>query len=137
MPESVVWKELKNNGDSKSVIFTANSIKNEKISISYEIKNNDYIINSSLFLNENFRDQKNIKFSWRNKLVHQESNFKNEKNQSRINYYSINDGFDYTSATSTNTDELQVDNKLSWISHKQQFFNFVAEEWPGVPNIPA
>ena len=72
LDEIIFDAQLKNNGDSKLVIFTANSIKNEKISISYEIKNNDYIINSSLFLNENFRDQKNIKFSWRNKLVHQD-----------------------------------------------------------------
>ena len=62
-------------------------------------------------------------FTWVNNLNHQENNIKNEKNQTRINYFNNDGDFDYTSATSTDTEEIKVEDKLKWISNKQQFFS--------------
>ena len=112
-----------NNNDKKTLVFTASSKSGKKITLRYEISNDEYVVNSSIILNENFSETNNLNFSWINKLNHQESNFKNEKNQSRINYFSFDDEFDYTSSTSVETEEISINKSLKWISSKQQFFN--------------
>ncbi len=56
-------------------------------------------------------------------MLHHESNSKNEKNQTRINYYTKEGDFDYTSATSITKDDLKVEQSLEWVSFKHQFFS--------------
>ena len=123
LDEIIFDYQKSNNNDKKTLVFTASSKSGKKITLRYEIINDEYLVNSSIILNENFSEASNLNFSWINKLNHQESNFKNEKNQSRINYFSFDDEFDYTSSTSVETEEISINKSLKWISSKQQFFN--------------
>ena len=109
--------------DTKQIItFTASNPVNKKITIIYEILEG-YIIESKILLNDKFINPSNLQFNWSNNLLHQENNITNEKNQTRINYFTKEEEFDYTSATSTNIEEVEIKEPLKWISFKQQFFS--------------
>ena len=47
----------------------------------------------------------------------------NEKNQTRINYFTKDDEFDYTSASSSDLERIDIEEELRWVSFKQQFFS--------------
>ena len=109
--------------DTKQIItFTASNPDQKKITIIYEILEG-YIIESKILLNDKFINPSNLQFNWSNNLLHQENNITNEKNQTRINYFTKEEEFDYTSATSTNIEEVEIKEPLKWISFKQQFFS--------------
>ena len=109
--------------DTKQIItFTASNPDQKKITIIYEILEG-YIIESKILLNDKFINPSNLQFNWSNNLLHQENNITNEKNQTRINYFSKEEEFDYTSATSTNIEKVEIKEPLKWISFKQQFFS--------------
>ncbi len=120
--EIIFEKEVINSNDKKSIIFSAVNRNQGKISIVYEI-GEGYLINSKILINGSFQTNSNLKLLWTNNLLHQESNSKNEKNQTRINYYTKEGDFDYTSATSINKEDLKVEQSLEWVSFKQQFFS--------------
>ena len=109
--------------DTKQIItFTASNPDQKKITIIYEILEG-YIIESKILLNDKFINPSNLQFNWSNNLLHQENNITNEKNQTRINYFTKEEEFDYTSATSTNIEKVEIKEPLKWISFKQQFFS--------------
>ena len=109
--------------DTKQIItFTASNPDYKKITIIYEILEG-YIIESKILLNDKFINPSNLQFNWSNNLLHQENNITNEKNQTRINYFTKEEEFDYTSATSTDIEEVEIKEPLKWISFKQQFFS--------------
>ena len=109
--------------DTKQIItFTASNPAYKKITIIYEILEG-YIIESKILLNDKFINPSNLQFNWSNNLLHQENNITNEKNQTRINYFTKEEEFDYTSATSTDIEEVEIKEPLKWISFKQQFFS--------------
>ena len=109
--------------DTKQIItFTASNPDQKKITIIYEILEG-YIIESKILLNDKFINPSNLQFNWSNNLLHQENNITNEKNKTRINYFTKEEEFDYTSATSTNIEKVEIKEPLKWISFKQQFFS--------------
>lgn len=109
--------------DTKQIItFTASNPDQKKITIIYEILEG-YIIESKILLNDKFINPSKLQFNWSNNLLHQENNITNEKNQTRINYFTKEEEFDYTSATSTNIEKVEIKEPLKWISFKQQFFS--------------
>ena len=122
--DDIIFDKIQSKSTEKNrITFSALSKDGRKITIQYELKEESYIIESKILLNDYFLDNENILFTWVNNLNHQENNIKNEKNQTRINYFNNDGDFDYTSATSTNTEEIKVEDKLKWISNKQQFFS--------------
>ncbi len=122
--DDIIFSKVHSKSTEKNTInFSALSKEGKKITVQFEIKNGSYIIESKILLNDYFLDNENILFTWINNVKHQESNTKNEKNQTRINFFNDDGGFDYTSATSTDTEEIKVEEKLKWISNKQQFFS--------------
>jgi len=120
--EIVFDKNIKSDSEKKTIQFSALGIDNKKITVIYEI-GDSYIINSRVLLNDEFNGLKNIKFQWESNLTHQEENKVNEKNQTRINFYSLDESFDYTSATSKDDEEIKIEDPLKWVSFKQQFFS--------------
>jgi len=122
--DDIIFDKIQSKSTEKNrITFSALSKDGRKITIQYELKEESYIIESKILLNDYFLDNENILFTWVNNLNHQENNIKNEKNQTRINYFNNDGDFDYTSATSTDTEEIKVEDKLKWISNKQQFFS--------------
>ncbi len=115
-------KKIQNSENKQTVTFTASSYDQKNISVIYVISKG-YLIESKLLLNDKFINPSNLKIEWINTLLHQESNITNEKNQTRINYFTNDGEFDYTSATSTSKEEVIVNDPLKWVSFKQQFFS--------------
>ena len=115
-------KKIENRDTKQIITFTASNPDQKKITIIYEILEG-YIIESKILLNDKFINPSNLQFNWSNNLLHQENNITNEKNQTRINYFTKEEEFDYTSATSTNIEEVEIKEPLKWISFKQQFFS--------------
>jgi len=115
-------KKIQNSENKQTVTFTASSYDQKNISVIYVISKG-YLIESKLLLNDKFINPSNLKIEWINTLLHQESNITNEKNQTRINYFTNDGEFDYTSATSNSKEEVIVNDPLKWVSFKQQFFS--------------
>lgn len=120
--EIIFDKKVQSNGENKIVTFTASDIDQKKITVIYEI-NDGFLIESKILLNDRFINPQNLKFNWSSNLLHQENNITNEKNQTRINYFTKDDEFDYTSASSSNLERIDIEEELRWVSFKQQFFS--------------
>ena len=122
--DNIVFFNTTSRSDEKNTItFNAISENGKKITVQYILKNDSYLIESKILLNDYFLGNESILLTWVNILKHQENNSTNEKNQTRINYFNVDGDFDYTSATSTDKEEIKIEEKLKWISNKQQFFS--------------
>jgi YidC/Oxa1 family membrane protein insertase len=122
--DNIIFFNTTSRSDEKNTItFNAISENGKKITVQYILKNDSYLIESKILLNDYFLGNESILLTWVNILKHQENNSTNEKNQTRINFFNVDGDFDYTSATSTDKEEIILEEKLKWISNKQQFFS--------------
>lgn len=122
--DNIIFFNTTSRSDEKNTItFNAISENGKKITVQYILKNDSYLIESKILLNDYFLGNESILLTWVNILKHQENNSTNEKNQTRINFFNVDGDFDYTSATSTDKEEIKIEEKLKWISNKQQFFS--------------
>ena len=119
----IFFNSISKSDEKNTITFNAISENGKKITVQYILKNDSYLIESKILLNDYFLGNENVLLTWVNTLKHQESNSTNEKNQTRINFFNVDGDFDYTSATSTDNEEIKVEEKLKWISNKQQFFS--------------
>ena len=122
--DNIIFFNTTSRSDEKNTItFNAIAENGKKITVQYILKNDSYLIESKILLNDYFLGNESILLTWVNILKHQENNSTNEKNQTRINFFNVDGDFDYTSATSTDKEEIKIEEKLKWISNKQQFFS--------------
>ena len=119
----IFFNSISKSDEKNTITFNAISENGKKITVQYILKNDSYLIESKILLNDYFLGNESVLLTWVNTLKHQESNSTNEKNQTRINFFNVDGDFDYTSATSTDNEEIKVEEKLKWISNKQQFFS--------------
>ena len=114
--------KIENINDSTFVKFSFNSTNKRKIDITYKIPKNGFFISNDIKL-----DSRNkfrfLNFYWTNNIIHHEKNYEYEKTVTSIYYYNDENGYDYLSAASTNTEEIEIKEPLKWISNKQQFFS--------------
>ena len=113
---------IENNNDSIFVSFYFNSDNNRKIDIKYKIPKNGYIISNNIKL-DSYNKFEYLNFYWSNNIIHHEKNYEYEKTVTSIYYYNEENGYDYLSASSTSTEEINIEEPLKWISNKQQFFS--------------
>ena len=113
---------IENNNDSIFVSFYFNSDNKRKINIKYKIPKNGYIISNNINLGS-FNKFEYLNFYWSNNIIHHEKNYEYEKTVTSIYYYNEENGYDYLSASSTSTEEINIEEPLKWISNKQQFFS--------------
>jgi len=113
---------IENNNDSIFVSFYFNSGSKRKINIKYKIPKNGYLISNNINLGS-FNKFEYLNFYWSNNIIHHEKNYEYEKTVTSIYYYNEENGYDYLSASSTSTEEINIEEPLKWISNKQQFFS--------------
>ena len=107
-----------------SVTYRANAGSGyfeQKYSISKETYNIDYDIRFVGLGNVLSADARNIKLKWVDYLDKLEKNVEFEKRYSTVYFKAAEDGVDYCSCTGD--DEEQVEERIKWISHSNQFFN--------------
>ena len=114
--------KIENINDSTFVKFSFNSTNKRKIDITYKIPKNGFVISNDIKLDSRNKF-KFLNFYWTNNIIHHEKNYEYEKTVTSIYYYNDENGYDYLSAASTNTEEIEIKEPLKWISNKQQFFS--------------
>ena len=114
--------KIENINDSIFVKFSFNSTNKRKIEITYKVPKNGFIISNDIKLDSRNKF-KFLNFYWTNNIIHHEKNYEYEKTVTSIYYYNDENGYDYLSAASTNTEEIEIKEPLKWISNKQQFFS--------------
>lgn len=109
----------------KSVSFRAKTSNGGYIEQKYTLDESTYMIDYDV----NFvgmdkvipTDAQQIKFNWDNYLDALEKNASYERNYSTIYYKELEDGPDNCSCTGE--DEVNLEEKVRWVSNTQQFFN--------------
>ena len=114
--------KIENINDSTFIKFSFNSTNKRKIDITYKIPKNGFVILNDIKLDSR-NEFKFLNFYWTNNIIHHEKNYEYEKTVTSIYYYNDENGYDYLSAASTNTEEIEIKEPLKWISNKQQFFS--------------
>jgi YidC/Oxa1 family membrane protein insertase len=111
--------------DTLEVKYVADIMPGKRLVIQYRIPGKGYQIFSSVAFEGLQQDLANENFQiiWNNKLKRLESDLETSRNNSTINYYSENDGFDYLSERSTETEEENLTEKINWSVFKQRFFS--------------
>ena len=114
--------KIENINDSIFIKFSFNSENKRKIEITYKVPKNGFIISNDIKLDSR-NEFKYLNFYWTNNIIHHEKNYEYEKTVTSIYYYNEESGYDYLSAASTSTEEIEIQEPLKWISNKQQFFS--------------
>ena len=104
----------------------------------YTLSGNDYMTGLDMNfvgLHNVIDDNTNfLELEWKNQLLRQEKNLKNERNASTIHYKYASDDMGSLSETKDDTESLKT--RVKWIAYKQQFFtttliagdNFISAE---------
>ncbi|WP_338761173.1 membrane protein insertase YidC [Bernardetia sp. ABR2-2B] len=64
-----------------------------------------------------------LQLSWTDAIKRTDQNIELDRRETTINYYTIEDDFDYLSKGSTDAQTEVLENSVSWFSMKQRFFN--------------
>ncbi|WP_375562799.1 membrane protein insertase YidC [Bernardetia sp. OM2101] len=64
-----------------------------------------------------------LQLSWTDQIKRTDQNIELDRRETTINYYTIEDDFDYLSKGSTDAQTEVLENSVSWFSMKQRFFN--------------
>lgn len=110
-------------GDTTVVTFTA-KVSGNAITQTYYIPSRGYEVKYGINANglaSQFAGDA-LAFSWNNSIRLMEKDVADTRNNSTINYYDVNDGFDNLSETSSDTEREVLGNPISWVSIKQKFF---------------
>lgn len=110
--------------DTLKIQFTARTLDNKAIIKSYKIPGNSYTIMQSISLDGIKNDLRGdrIAFTWMNNLKLQEKDFKTSQMKATINYYTSSGDFDDLKESSSDLEEITLNQTLNWISFKQKFF---------------
>lgn len=66
---------------------------------------------------------KSLQFSWTDAIKRTDQNIELDRRETTVNYYTIEDDFDYLSKGSTDKQDEKLEKSVSWFSLKQRFFN--------------
>ncbi|WP_338790071.1 membrane protein insertase YidC [Bernardetia sp. MNP-M8] len=64
-----------------------------------------------------------LQLSWTDAIKRTDQNIELDRRETTVNYYTIEDDFDYLSKGSTDKQDEKLENSVSWFSMKQRFFN--------------
>jgi YidC/Oxa1 family membrane protein insertase len=110
--------------DTLKIEFYAGGTANKDIIKSYKIPGNSYTVHQSISLEGMSHDitGDRIAFTWRNYLRKFEKDLKTSQMKTTINYYTSSGEFDDLSESSSDREEITLNETLNWISFKQKFF---------------
>jgi YidC/Oxa1 family membrane protein insertase len=111
-------------GDTTIISFTAEVAGGAKITQTYYVPQKGYEVrygvNAGGLASQFSGDA--VTFNWNNTIRLMEKDIDDTRKNSTINYFDTNEGFDYLSETSTDTETEVLTNPVSWVSIKQKFF---------------
>ncbi|MDX1628424.1 MAG: membrane protein insertase YidC [Fulvivirga sp.] len=121
-----LYYEVKQNtkNDTTIVTFTLEIGANQSVKHIYTIPKEGYEVGYSLALQglENYISGDELAFHWDYRMIAQEKDIEMSRRNSTINYYTLDEDFDYLSEASMSLEEESVGERLKWVSLKQRFF---------------
>ncbi len=108
---------------SQVVTYTLNSPNGTKVLHQFVLRPDDYMVDWNISMNgaDKLLTQNTINLNWTTELHQQELNSKYEGDQSRINYYSAEEGYDFK--RTSNSGIVTLKDPMEWVGFKQQFFS--------------
>jgi YidC/Oxa1 family membrane protein insertase len=109
-------------GDTTVVTYTIQLSDGATLSHVYSVPDKGYEIGYKIIQN-GFDQQfsgENLVLEWNDLITPMEKDLQDTRDHSTVTYFEANDGFDYISETSTDTEILT--NPIKWVSVKQKFF---------------
>jgi len=122
--------------DTLILTFTARLENGENIIKTYEIPGKGYMIRETISFKDirNELVSNNVQLTWRNNLKKFEKDLKTSQMKSTVNYYTVDDGFDNLSESSSDLEEETINQPIEWISFNQKFFTTAILSNRGFPN---
>lgn len=113
---------IKNVDGSETITYQLQSANGTALVHQYVVRPGNYLFDMNLQLKgaDQLVSNNNINLTWQNKAVQLQKDISYERQESRV-AYRVNDDFDYSSATSSDNEDLEKN--VNWVSVKQQFFN--------------
>jgi YidC/Oxa1 family membrane protein insertase len=122
---------------AQEITFTAN-VGNGSIQRIYTLSSEGYLVNHRISTNGtgSLLTDQNLTINWEEKLKKLEADIEESRRKSYINYYTVDESYDYLGDGSS-TEAEQVANPLKWVSFKQRFFTagIIAEQQFGNGNL--
>jgi YidC/Oxa1 family membrane protein insertase len=110
--------------DTSSITFTSDLGAGSKIEINYAVYPNSYDTDVTVNLVNAGRAGSKVLLDWNTAALHQEKGIYNEQLHSSVFFKTFEDGRDYLGESRDNEDE--VEDKLNWVAHKQNYFSVIA-----------
>ena len=114
--------DLKKNGDTTVLNFTATLSDGSFIKQSYKIPSTGYKIGYKLEAKGFALTGQNITLLWNDKVPVQEKDINDSRTKTTINYYSASGDFDGLSEASTSLESDVLANPIKWVAIRQKFF---------------
>lgn len=113
---------------AQQVTFIANT-GSGSIQRTYTLSAESYLVGHQITTSGNLLADQNITIHWEDELKKLEADIEESRRKSYINYYTVDDSYDYL-GDGTSTEAEQVARPLKWISFKQRFFTaaIIAEQ---------
>jgi len=121
--ELIFSSKIEKKEDSTIVSFYIESKNGEKIYLKYKLPFKGYVIENKITFSNYKTELDKLNLFWSNNVIHHEKNYEYEKSVTTINYYDINNQYDYLTASSKEIIEKNLTIPLKWISTKQQYFS--------------
>ena len=114
---------VRNPDGSQTIIYRLNAADGESITHQYTIKPNNYMIDWNIGINgaNQLLTNNSLNLHWNISVNQQQYSGSYEKEQSRLCFYEVEDGFDYDRAAAGVSADFK--DPIKWMSFKQQFFN--------------
>ncbi|TKK71917.1 membrane protein insertase YidC [Ilyomonas limi] len=114
---------VKNADGSQTITYTLNAASGQSITHQYTIKPDNYMIDWNIAMNgaNELLTGNALNLHWNISINQQQYSGSYEKEQSRLCFYEVGDGFDYERAMSDVNQKFDI--PIEWMSFKQQFFN--------------
>ena len=109
--------------DSAELVYSLN-LNGKQLRQIYTLYDKGFVINYRIE-NDGFEqliDAKNLNFYWEGKMPKIEREIIDARQRATTRYYSLNGNTDYISKTSTQYEEIPIDEPVKWMAFNQKFF---------------
>ncbi|WP_020532893.1 membrane protein insertase YidC [Flexithrix dorotheae] len=108
-----------------SLIFRISAENGSSLERIYNLEEKGFVLNYDLKFNnlEGVVGNGPIKLEWNQQMKKVEKDLEQSRQRSTVNYYMVDESFDYLSETSTDLETAELPAPAKWVSMKQKFFN--------------